>query len=77
MKCRVRIVIVSVVVGFILEYNHKYYYYYYHPYPALNNPNPKKEVCSEQAKDKLEDMDISLNLRAAHMGPTLQTCIAH
>ena len=25
------------------------------------------------AKDKLEDMDISLHLRAAHMGPTLQT----
>ena len=46
MKCRVRIVIVSVVVGFILGYNHYYYYYYSHPYPALNNPNPKTEVCS-------------------------------
>ena len=23
--------------------------------------------------DKLEDMDVSLHLRAAHMGPTLQT----
>ena len=46
MKCRVRILIVSVVVGFILKYNHYYYYYYYHPYPALNNPNPKREVCS-------------------------------
>ena len=44
MKCRVRILIVSVVVGFILKYNHYYYYYYYHPYPALNNPNPKTEV---------------------------------
>ena len=28
-------------------------------------------------KDKIEDMDISLHLRAAHMGPTLQTLIAH
>ena len=28
-------------------------------------------------KDKLEDMDISLHLRAAHMGPTLQTLITH
>ena len=45
MKCRVRILIVSVVVGFILKYNHYYYYYYYHPYQALNNPNPKTEVC--------------------------------
>ena len=36
MKCRVRIVIVSVVVGFILEYNH----YYSHPYSGLNYPNP-------------------------------------
>ena len=44
MKCRVRILIVSVVVGFILKYNHYYYYYYYHPYPALNNPNPKRGV---------------------------------
>ena len=44
MKCWVRILIVSVVVGFILKYNHYYYYYYYHPYPALNNPNPKREV---------------------------------
>ena len=48
MKWQVRIVIVSVVVGFILEYNHYYNYYYYHPYPLLNNPNPKTEVCSQQ-----------------------------
>ena len=42
---RVRIVIVSVAVGFILEYNHYYYYYYYyHPYQVLNNPNQKTEV---------------------------------
>ena len=44
MKWQVRIVIVSVVVGFILEYNHYYHYYYYHPYPLLNNPNPKTDV---------------------------------
>jgi len=42
MKCRVRILIVSQVVGFILTYIH-YYFYYYHPYPALNTEG--KSVC--------------------------------
>jgi len=53
MKWQVRIVIVSVVVGFILEYNHYYHYYYYHPYPLLNNPNPKTEVCLQPSNIKM------------------------
>ena len=32
-----------------------------------------KKLILPPFKDKLEDMDISLHLHAAHMGPTLQT----
>ena len=36
-----------------------------------------KKLILPPLKDKLEDMDISLHLHAAHMGPTLQTLITH
>jgi len=49
MKCRVRIVIVSVVIGSFWSIITNTITTTNHPYPALNNPNPKKEVCSYYA----------------------------
>ena len=62
---------------------------YIFPFKALDKGSSREKVvfeisemgsCSNirtfqkgGAKDKLEDMDISLHLHAAHMGPTLQT----
>ena len=42
-------------------------------HPIIASPSSSADVIIVGGvKDKLEDMDISLHLRTAHMGPTLQ-----